>query len=487
MTLVLTPLLGFFEPTNIAMIFLLGVLVIAKRFGRGPAILAAIANVIAFDFFFVTPRFSFAVADLQYLITFAAMLLVGLLTAHLAAGLRFEAGVAAQREKRANDLYQLARELSAAITTDQIEAIIARAFNGLFGLRAQVLVPDANDRIVVPETTDLPAPDRGAAQWSYDRGEPAGVGTDTLPGSNFLYLPMRAPMRVRGVIAVRAANAAIVGSPEERRQIETLAALAAIALERVHFVSVAQETLVKIESERLRESLLAALSHDLRTPLTSLIGLAEALAQRPEQLSHDQIDVIDTMRTQAARMMRIVTNLLDLARLESGQTPLRQDWQTIEEIVGSARVALDAPLRDHEVTVTIPADLPLLYGDAVLLERVFVNLLENAAKHTPKGTRIAIDARAESDAIQISVSDSGPGLPLGREEEIFNKFVRARPESTVPGLGLGLAICRSIITAHGGAIHAENSPGGGARFIIRFPLKPVPPIEPEAEPQTETD
>lgn len=485
MTLGLTPLRGVLEPTNIAMIFLLGVLLIAARLGRGPAILAAILNVVAFDVFFVPPRFSLVVADAQYIITFAAMLAVGLLTAQLASGLRFEAGVAAQREKRANDLYQLARELSAAITTDQIESIINRAFNGLFGLNAHVLLPDIHDRIVVSGLPVEPAPDRGAAQWAYDRGEPAGVGTDTLPGSAFLYLPMHAPMRVRGVIAVRAGNAAIVGSPEQRRQIDTLAALAAIALERVHFVSVAQETLLKIESERLRESLLSALSHDLRTPLTSLVGLAEALAQRPEQLSLDQMEAIESMRTQAARMMRIVTNLLDLARLESGQTPLRQDWQTLEEIIGAARVALTGPLQDRKVTVTIPAEFPLIHGDAVLLERVFVNLLENAAKHTPKGTRIGVDARAENETIEVVVSDNGPGLPSGREEELFIKFVRARPESTVPGLGLGLAICRSIVTAHGGTIHAENSPNGGARFIIRLPLKPAPPIEPEADTQME--
>jgi two-component system sensor histidine kinase KdpD len=486
-SVVLTPLREYFALTNVAMIFLLGVLVVAAKFGRGPAILAAIANVLAFDFFFVAPQFSFAVADAEYFITFAAMLAVGLLTAQLTSNLRFEAGVAAKREQRAQDLYQLARELSAAITTDQIESIIQRAIKGFCDAPSAVLLPDAGDRLVSSENLKDVPPDLGTAQWAYDRGTPAGAGTDTLPGSAILYLPMRAPMRVRGVIAIASPEAAALGDPEQRRLLDTLAALAAIALERVHFVSVAQETLLKIESERLRESLLAALSHDLRTPLTSLIGMAEALAQRPDRLSQEQIEVVTSMRAQATRMMRIVSNLLDLARLESGQTPMRADWQTLEELVGSARVALVDVLRDHSVVVTLPHDLPLLFGDAVLLERVLANLLENAAKHTPKGSRISIEANALDDAIEIVVSDNGPGLPQGREEELFNKFVRAQPESAVPGLGLGLAICRSILTAHGGTIHAENARDNGARFIIRVPRKTMPDIEPESDAAAEPE
>ncbi|MCC6153872.1 MAG: DUF4118 domain-containing protein, partial [Candidatus Hydrogenedentes bacterium] len=466
-----TPFREHFAPTNIAMVFLLGVLLVASRFGRGPAIFSAIINVVAFDVLFVPPRFSLGVTDAQYIITFAVMLAVGLLTAQLTAGLRFEAGVAAQREERAHDLYQLARELSAAITTDQIQSIVQRAVKGLFGLPGAVIMPDLHDRLEMPQKVGSAAPDRGTAQWAYDRGTPAGVGTDTLPGSSHLYLPMRAPMRVRGLIAIEAPNAGVVGAPEQRRQLDTIAALAAIALERVHFVSVAQETLLKIESERLRESLLAALSHDLRTPLTSLIGMAEALAQRPEQLTPDQVEVLASMRAQAGRMMRIVTNLLDLARLESGEAPLRADWQSLEEIVGAARVALADVLREYRVTVAIPPDFPLLFGDAVLLERLFVNLLENAAKYTPIGTTIRIDAEVKDETIAIVVSDNGPGLPQGREEEVFNKFVRAKPESNVPGLGLGLAICRTIVTAHNGTITAENKRDGGARFIITLPLK----------------
>jgi len=480
-TLALTPLRQFFAPTNIAMVFLLGVLLIASRFGRGPAIFSAIINVVAFDVLFVPPRFSLAVTDVQYIITFAAMLAVGLLTAQLTSSLRFEAGVAARREERAHDLYQLARELSAAITTDQIHSIVQRAVKGLFGLPGTVIMPDAGDRLEMPEKVGSVAPDRGTAQWAFDRGTPAGVGTDTLPGSSHLYLPMRAPMRVRGVIAIEAPNAGVVGAPEQRRQLDTIAALAAIALERVHFVSVAQETLLKIESERLRESLLAALSHDLRTPLTSLIGMAEALAQRPEQLTLDQIEVLASMRAQAGRMMRIVTNLLDLARLESGEAPLRADWQSLEEIVGAARVALADVLKEHRVSVAIPLDFPLLFGDAVLLERVFVNLLENAAKYTPKESQIAIEAGVKEETIEIVVSDNGPGLPVGREEEVFNKFVRAKPESTVPGLGLGLAICRTIITAHNGTIVAENKSEGGARFVVTLPLKAMPVMDAESD------
>jgi two-component system sensor histidine kinase KdpD len=472
------PLHGRFQLTNIAMMYLLGVLLVAMRFGRSPAIIAALLNVLAFDLLFVPPRYSFAVADAEYLVTFAVMLVVGLLTAQVTAGFHFQSRVAHQREERVQEMYHSARELSGALTADQIVDIARRAIQTMLGTRAAVLVPDMNDRLAAAPDAGLAELDLGIAQWCLDRGAPAGAGTDTLPGSAVFYLPLKAPMRVRGVLAI-ALKAPF--QPEQRRQVEALGALLAIALERVHFVSVAQETLVKIESERLRESLLAALSHDLRTPLTALHGLAEALAQQPERLAPDQAEAVEAIRVQSLGMVRLVSNLLAMARLESGQTPLRPDWIALEELAGSACRVLGSVLGKHTVRIDIPAEFPLLFGDAVLLERVLCNLLENAAKYVPAGGLIGLTARAVDGTAEIEVWDNGPGLPPGREAAIFAKFVRGRPESDTTGVGLGLAISKAIVEAHRGTIHAANRVEGGARFIVRLPLREMPALEAEPE------
>lgn len=484
-TLLAYPMFPALDRTNVAMLYLAGVLPVALLFGRGPAVFAAVLNVIAFDVFFVAPQFSLAVADAQYLVTFMVMLAVGLLTANLTAGLRFQARMASSRETRVQDLYQLARELSGALTNDQITDIVRRGMDRLFGATATLLLPSTEDRLHRPEVA-VEGLDLGVAQWCYDRGAPAGAGTDTLPGTAVHYLPLKAPMRVRGVLAVLLDSPRTWFTPERQQQLDTISALAAIVLERVHFVAVAQETLVKIESERLRESLLAALSHDLRTPLTSLAGLAEALAQQAGNLAPAQRESIETIYAQAQGMVRLVTNLMDMARLESGQTPLRPDWLHLEELVGAARSALGSRLAAYPVQVEIPEDFPLLHGDAVLLEQVLVNLLENSVKYAPAGTAIGIRAKAADGTAEITVWDEGPGLPAGPTSQLFEKFVRGRPESRVAGVGLGLAICRAILEAHGGSIVARNRPEGGAAFVMRLPLKAMPALEPEPPEPEET-
>lgn len=475
------PLYNYVHQTNIAMVYLLGVAVVSVRFGRSPAVLAALLNVACFDVLFVPPRYSFAVSDAQYVLTFAVMLGVGLLIAQLNRGLRFQAEMAGEREERVQQLYHVARALSGALTIEQVSDIAARGARALFQTGAAVLVPNLEDRLQSPPEEAMeggPAFDLGVAQWAFDRVTPAGIGTDTLPGSKAYYLPLKAPMRTRGVLVLGVESAM---QPEDLRHVETLGALVAIALERVHFVSVAQDTLVKIESERLRESLLATLSHDLRTPLTSLHGMTETLAQRVEAFPPDLRETVVAMQRQTEGMVRLVANLLAMARLESGKTPLRLDWVALEEIVGSAAHALREALKEHRFAAHIPPTFPLLFGDAVLLERVLVNLLENATKYVPKGKGISVEAREEEDAAVIEVRDEGPGLPPGREEEIFDKFLRGRPESSIPGVGLGLAICKAIVQAHHGTISARNRAEGGAAFIIRLPLRPAPPLELEPE------
>ncbi|MFS2077000.1 DUF4118 domain-containing protein [Telluria sp. Tellsp131] len=477
MALALTPTVGHLDLANIAMLFLLVVLMVAVRLGRGPSVTATCVSVACFDFFFVPPRFTFAISDVQYLVAFGVMLAVGLITGHLTAGLRFQAHVAARRESRTRALYEFARALSGVLQTDQIQEATRDAIGRTFGARTVLLVPDAAGRVAVAGDDAIAALDTGIAQWAFDQGASAGMGTDTLPGSPVFYLPLVAPMRTRGVLAIEAATPHWLTAPEQRQQLDTFAALAAIALERVHYIEVAQDALVRIESERLRNSLLAALSHDLRTPLTSLMAQAEALAGSTPPLAAGQRAMADALREETVRMGRLVTNLLDMARIESGDVKLRLQWQPVEEVIGSALAASRAALAGHVVATRVPADLPLVQYDAVLVERVLSNLLENAGKYTPPGSTVTVAAEQHGQWLNVAVTDDGPGLPPDQEEAVFEKFTRGERESAKPGVGLGLAICRAIVGAHGGTIRAANRPGGGAAFTFTLPVgtPPAPP------------
>jgi two-component system, OmpR family, sensor histidine kinase KdpD len=482
-TLLSIPLAAHFDRSNIVAVFILTVVLVAVRFGRGAAALAAILSVLSFDFFFVPPRLSFAVSDVQYILTFFIMLAVGLITGQLTAGLRFQARVAGHREERAGSLYEIARDLSGAVKIDQVVKISDESIERTFRASAALLLPDAAGQLIMTSSradTTLNV-DTGIAQWAFDKGRPAGFGTDTLPGSEVLYIPLRAPTRARGVLAVKARNRRLLRIPEQRQLLDTFAALIAIALERVHYVEVAQDAVVRMESERLRNSLLAALSHDLRTPLTVLVGLAESLALTKPPLSPAQLESAEAIQDEARRMSTLVSNLLDMARIESGEVKLNLQWQPLEEVVGSALNAARGMLKQHLVEVRIPRDLPLVRFDALLIERVLVNLLENASKYTPPGSTVEMSAEVVADRLSVSVSDNGPGLTVGREEAVFQKFTRGERESATPGVGLGLAICRAIVESHQGKIVATHRPGGGARFTFTLPLGNPPPAAEESE------
>ncbi|MCU6433527.1 two-component system sensor histidine kinase KdpD [Undibacterium sp. Jales W-56] len=484
---VCTPLLGVLHLVNIAMLFMLVVVLVAFRLGRGPSVLATVVGVAVFDFFFVPPRFTFAVSDLQYLVTFAVMLAVGLLTGYLTAGLRYQARVASHRESRARALYEFARDLSGVLQDEQIsestQVIIQRAFRA----RAILLLPDAAGKLQAPATR-TEGLDLGIAQWAFDKVEAAGIGTDTLPGSNFFYLPLVAPMRTRGLLAIQPDNRRWILIPEQRQQLDTFAALAAIALERVHYIEVAQEALIHMESERLRNSLLAALSHDLRTPLTSLVGISESLTMSKPALSDLQQQMAHNLHAESLRMSALVANLLDMARIQSGEVKLNLQWQTLEEVVGSALRASTAALARVKVQTNLPANLPLLHFDAVLIERVLCNLMENAAKYSSGNAAISIGAEIDDihQTIKVMVDDNGPGLPPGREDIIFEKFTRGERESATPGVGLGLAICRAIVEAHNGRIAPAKSLLGGACICFTLPLG-TPPALPDFDAGIETD
>ncbi|WP_076591252.1 two-component system sensor histidine kinase KdpD [Herminiimonas arsenitoxidans] len=480
---VTTPMMPHFDLANIVMLFLLMEVLIAIRFGRGPAVLAAFLSVAVFDFFFVTPRFSFAISDVQYLVTFSVLLVVGLIVGQLTSGLRFQAKIASHREGRARALYEFARELSGALQAEQVFETTQSFIQRTFRAKAILLLPDDVARLQTPRHGDVDKNDEldiGIAQWAFDRATPAGMGTDTLPGSSYFYLPLVAPMRTRGVLAIKPENRRWILIPEQRQQLDTFAALAAIALERVHYIEVAQDALLKMESERLRNSLLAAISHDLRTPLTALVGLSESLTMSKPPLAATQKELADALHEEALRMGNLVSNLLDMARIQSGEVKLNLQWLQFEEVVGSALRASQSVLTKHEVQTKLARDLPLVLFDAVLIERVLCNLVENASKYTPPGSRIVIAAEVGGQYLDVAVYDNGPGLPAGQEESIFEKFTRGERESATPGVGLGLAICRAIIEAHHGAIRAGRSPEGGASIIFTLPLG-TPPAMPDMD------
>jgi two-component system sensor histidine kinase KdpD len=413
--------------------------------------------------------------------TFFIMLAVGLITGQLTAGLKYQASIATTRETRFRALYEMSRDLSGALMPEQIAEICGRFIASQFGARASVILAGLDDKLMPPiaATSKPPVIDNGIAQWAFDHEEAAGNGTDTLPGSPVLYLPLKAPMRVRGVFAFEAASTEYVMTPEQRRLLETFARLIAIALERIHYVDIAQSTTVKMESERLRNSLLSAISHDLRTPLSVLVGLADTMTLTKPPPTGQQMEIAATMREEAMRMTALVNNLLDMARLQAGEIRLNRQWHPLEEVVENSLRAMHASLAQHHVMVHLPEDLPLLEMDEVLMERVFCNLLENAEKYTPAGSEIEIGALNNDHDVTAWVADNGPGLPAGKEVEVFNKFERGHKESATPGVGLGLAICLAIVEAHGGSIRAENRSPQGAKFVFTLPKGTPPAIEAE--------
>ena len=469
-------LVPYFDQANIVMVFLLSVVGVAVWLGRGPSVLAAVLNVAAFDFFFVAPQLSFAVADVQYLLTFAVMLIVGLVTGQLTAGLRFQASVATHREARSRALFEAARDLSNMLTNEQAVDVARAVIGREFRARVAIYVLDVKDRLQ-PPATDAGGLDFGTAQWALDHNQAAGLGTDTLAGSAWLYLPLKATMCSRGVLAVQPREPRFLLIPEQRQQLETFAALTAMALERVHYIEVAQGAVVQMESERLRNSLLAALSHDLRTPLAALVGTAEMLTTSQPRLSAQQLDLATSLSEKARRLADMVTNLLDMARIQSGEVRLRLDWQSMEEIIGGAVKHAHGALGQRALSVRIDPGVALVECDAVLIERVLANLLENAGKYTPAQTAVEIHVRVLDQELRVSVRDRGPGVARGQEELIFEKFTRGNAESATPGVGLGLAICRAIVQAHRGRIWVEPNHPQGANFTFSLPLGKPPAVD----------
>ena len=488
-SLITTPLIGRLDLANIVMLFLLTVLLVAITFGMKPALLAAFLSVGMFDFFFVPPRFTFIVNDGQYLVTFAVMLVVAIITGRLAGGLRRQVNDSAAEERHALALSEMARELSGALTLEQVMEITRSFLHRLANARGDILLYDKSGELLPDTAAGLPmlSIEPRLATIAYAQGKP--VECSLLAGSGYaaLYLPLKAPMRMRGVIAVGPEENLPDALHAQRARLETMASLVAIAVERIHYVDVAQRTQVQVVSERLRSSILSALSHDLRTPLTALVGLADSLAVSKPPLNETARETAEALREQAERLSGLVGNLLDMARLHAGDVTLHKEWQPIEEVIGSSIKLLGRALAEHPVKVTQADDLPLVEFDAVLIERVFCNLLENSAKYSPSGSAIEIGVTTRSDRMEISVSDHGPGFLRAGDATLFDMFVRGEIESAKPGVGLGLAICRAIVEAHGGSISASDRAPGGACITFSLPLGEPPLIEEEILPAGEGD
>jgi two-component system sensor histidine kinase KdpD len=469
---------------NIIMVYLLGVLVVALRAGRGPAALSSVLSVAAFDFFFVPPRFTFAVGDTQYVLTFAVMLAVALVISNLAARVRDQAEASRARERRTAALYEVSRACAGASETYEVVRIAGRRLAEVFESQVAIFLPHRDGTLAPALADDAPLArdpkERSVAQWTFDHAEKAGLGTATLPGSSAVYLPLVVSRGAVGVIGVKPGG----GSPLDSERLHLLEAFAnqiALAVERTNLAAEAQTARLQVETERMRSALLASVSHDLRTPLAAIAGASSTLLRGGDDLPAEaRQELLESVNDEAARLNRFIANLLDMTRLEAGTVTVRKEWQPVEEVIGAAIGQLEDRLAGREVRTQIPDLLPLVPLDTTLIGQALANLVENVLKYTPSGSPIDIGARVEGDGVVIEVADRGPGLAAGEELRVFEKFYRLPSGTGQPGAGLGLAICKAIAATHGGTITATNRPGGGAVFSLWLPLGgPAPEVQPE--------
>ncbi|MGN3970268.1 two-component system sensor histidine kinase KdpD [Cronobacter sakazakii] len=477
-TLVAHQWLIAFDAANLVMGYLLGVVLVALFYGRWPSVLATIINVVSFDLFFIAPRGTLAVSDVQYLLTFAVMLSVGLIIGNLTAGVRYQARIARYREQRTRHLYEMSKALAVGRSARDIAATSQQFIASTFHARGLLLLPDEHGKLQAPQPLAEITPwDEAIARWSFDKGLPAGAGTDTLPGVPYQILPLRTAGKTLGLVIVEPGNLRQLMIPEQQRLLETFTLLVASALERLFLTESEEQARLASEREQLRNSLLAALSHDLRTPLTVLFGQAEILTLDLASEGSKHAPQASEIRQHVLNTTRLVNNLLDMARIQSGGFNLRKEWLTVEEVVGSALKMLEPGLGGRHIELSLSDPLTLIHVDGPLFERVLINLLENAAKYAGPRAQTGVRTRWRDDRLDLEVWDNGPGIPAGQEQAIFAKFARGNKESAIPGVGLGLAICQAIVEVHGGEIYARNRPEGGASFHVLLPNETPPELD----------
>ncbi|MDP1918968.1 MAG: sensor histidine kinase KdpD [Myxococcales bacterium] len=458
------------------MLFFLGIMITAAAFGRGPALLASGLSVAAYNFFFVPPYFTFAVTDTRYVLTFAMMFGVGVLISTLGSRLRQQELAARQREADTRALFNLTRDLAQAPTVEALAAALSRHIVDASGGAVVVLLPRDGTLAALgawPGSPSLESNDLGVIQWAHEHGREAGLGTETLAGARLVAVPVG---QGAGVVAWLPGGG--VYEHARRALLDAFVRQAGLAIDRFQFSEAAKTAALKAPTEELRSSLLSTVSHDLRTPLAVVTGAAQTLRDDASIDLSTRTQLLDTICDEADRLERMVRNLLDMTRVQSGALSVKKEWVPVDELIGSARGRLTKALEGREVTVRSAAEVPFLQVDPLLFEQVLFNLLDNAAKYTPRGSPLELEVSKGELGARIAVMDRGPGVRPENAERLFDKFVRGSQQG-VAGAGLGLAICRGIVEAHGGRIHADERPGGGASFIVDLPIVGVAPEVPQ--------
>ncbi len=448
------------------MLYLLAVMLAAFVWHRNAALWTALLSVLAYDFCFVPPYFTLAVGDVRYLLTFVVMFVVGAAISALTARLRRQEQNAVTREARTGALYSLARSLGAVLQPEPAAQVVARHAADAFRAGAVVLLPAEHGLQPVasfPHDLKLGPTELGVAKWTFEHGRMAGLGTDTLPGSEAIAAPLRVGQQPLGALALVPRDQRTL-SVDERGFFDALCSTAAFAFERARLVDSARTAALRAKSEELRNTLLSAVSHDLRTPLASITGAATVMRDNPRLPERDEL--LQTIVDEADRLERLVSNLLDMTRLQAGGMTPKRELVPVDELIGAALTRMERVLGARPVKLELAADLPLVSVDPVLMQQVFVNLFENAAKYTPPGTELEVQASQAGEHVVIEVRDRGPGLGPDAER-VFEKFHRAAPAGTV-GAGLGLAIARGIAEAHGAKLTARDRADGGAVFTLRL-------------------
>jgi two-component system, OmpR family, sensor histidine kinase KdpD len=475
-TVVAYPVYPNFDPVNIVMIYLLGTTVAALLLGRGPSALTAISNAVAFDYFFVPPRYSFYIAETQYLFTLGVMLGVALVIANLMVSVRRQTLAAAERERRTAMLYAVSRELTAAPDSAAVGEVAARHVVAAVGGIAVVLPANTRGFVCAEGRSQAPGlrVDSCIVQWVIDHDRSAGLGMQHAAQSDSLYLPLSVRGRPLGVLVVRPAQRERL-HVEQQQLLEALAGQVALAIERVRLAELAAESRAAAERAALRNTLLASISHDLRGPLSTIAGAGSLVAQSNSTLDKHRRTTLGQLIEEKARdMSDLLANVLELMRLETSTGPARTDWQSLEELFGTAVRNNEHRLGGWRLMTAVPEGFPLIYVDGQLIVQLLSNLIENATKHTPPGTTIVIGGGLREGDVRLFVEDDGPGFGVRDPEGLFEKFERGQAESHISGVGLGLAICRAIVHLHGGRIRAAKRPTGGARFEIDLPGAATP-------------
>ena len=464
---------GKLEAVNLVMLYLAGVVVAAVYLGRGPALLAAIGGVLAFDFFLVPPYLTFAVSDTEYVLTFIGLFLVSLVVSTLTARVGRQAEAAVRREGQTSALYSLGRDLTSATDLQQVAEIIVAHIGQAFGREVAIFVPEGGRLQTFVSSPDY-HPDENelaVAAWAYEHDEPAGRGTNTLPAVALRCQPLKTARGMVGVLGIRPADPASMLTPEQRSALTAFADQAALAIERARLTQEARQAELLLAEEQLQNALLNSISHDLRTPLVAITGALSALDEDTGVLdAASRRSLIENARAEADRLNSLVGNLLNMTRIEAGALKLSREECDISDLVSSSIEALGSRLEGRVVQVNIDPELPLVNVDFVLFIQVLVNLLDNAVKYSPVDQPIEITASCQRERLSMTVDDRGPGIPAEDRQRVFDKFYRVQRPGSASGTGLGLSICKGIVEAHGGDIRAEERPGGGARIRLTLPI-----------------